>query len=60
MKCLCNLRCNYLKEIDMFGKNPEIYYKGRPKKTSWIGRILSILFVIIYLAYLIYKIVRML
>ena len=60
MKCLCNLRCNYLKEIDMFGKDPEIYYKGRPKKTSWIGRILSILFVIIYLAYLIYKIVRML
>jgi hypothetical protein len=44
----------------MFGKDPEIYYKGRPKKTSWIGRILSILFVVIYFAFFIYKLIRML
>ena len=60
MKCLCNLRCKYLKEVDMFGKDPELYYKGRPKKTSWIGRILSILFVVIYFAFFIYKLFRML
>ena len=60
MKCLCNIRCKYLKEVDMFGKEPELYYKGRPKKTSWIGRILSILFVVIYFAFFIYKLIRML
>ena len=61
MKCLlCNVRCQYWKEIDMFGKVPDIYYKGRPKKTSWIGRILSILFVIVYISFFIYKLVRML
>lgn len=60
MKCLCNIRCKYLKEVDMFGKEPEFYYKGRPKKTSWIGRILSVLFVAIYFAFFIYKLIRML
>ena len=60
MKCLCNLRCEYLKEIDMFGKEPELYYKGSPKKKSWMGRILSILFVFIYFGFLLYKIIRML
>ena len=44
----------------MFGKEPEFYYKGRPKKTSWMGRILSILFVVIYFGFFIYKVVRML
>ena len=44
----------------MFGKESELYYKRRPKKTSWIGRILSILFVTIYIDFLIYKIIRML
>ena len=43
----------------MFGKEPEFYYKGRPKKTSWMGRILSILFVLIYFGFLLYKVIRM-
>ena len=32
MKCLCNVRCRLVKDIDMFGKEPELYYKTRPKK----------------------------
>ena len=44
----------------MFGKEPELYYKGESKKTSWIGRIFSILFVTIYFAFFIYKLNRML
>jgi hypothetical protein len=59
MKSLCNLCCGIIKEIDMFGKEPELYYKGRPKKKSWMGRILSILFVVIYFAFLLYKVIRM-
>ena len=60
MKCLCDVRCRLWKDVDMFGKEPEFYYKGRPKKTSWIGRILSFSFVLIYLAFFVYKFVKML
>ena len=60
MKCLCNVRCRLVKDIDMFGKEPELYYKTRPKKTSWVGRILSFSFVFIYFAFFIYKFVKML
>ena len=59
MKCLCNVHCKYLKDIDMFGKEPEIYYKGESKKTSWIGRIFTILFVAAYFAFFLYKLIRM-
>ena len=48
MKCLCDVKCRVLKDVDMFGKDPELYYKGRPKKTSWIGRILSFIFVFVF------------
>ena len=60
MKCLCNVRCRIIKDIDMFGKEPELYYKTRPKKTSWIGRILSVVFVLVYFAFFLYKLIRML
>jgi hypothetical protein len=59
MKSLCNLCCGIIKEIDMFGKEPELYYKGKSKKTSWIGRILTLLFIFLYIAIIIYKVVRM-
>ena len=59
MKCLCNVRCRILKDIDMFGKEPELYYKTRPKKTSWMGRILSFTFVLAYFAFFLYKFIRM-
>ena len=47
MKCLCNVRCRLVKDVDMFGKEPELYYNCRPKKTSWIGRIFSVSFVLL-------------
>jgi len=59
MECICNTHCKYLKDIDMFGKEPEIYYKGESKKTSWIGRIFTLLFIASYFAFFIYKVVRM-
>jgi len=48
-----------LKNIDLFGKEPELYYKGNSTKTSWIGRILTLLYIAIYIAFFVYKIVRM-
>ena len=59
MKCICNIQCRYFKDIDMFGKEPQLYYKGEEKKTSWIGRIFTVLFVVVYFAFFVYKLIRM-
>ena len=59
MKCQCNLNFEIIKEIDMFGKEPELYYKGKSKKTSWIGTILTLLFIFMYIGIIIYKVFRM-
>ena len=48
-----------IKEIDLFGKEPDIYYKGRQRKTTWMGRICTFIYIIIYLFFFIYKLVRM-
>ena len=60
MKCLCNIKCRNIKEVDMFGKEPELYYQGRRKKAFFIGRLLSCAFILIYFLFLLYKMVRML
>ena len=48
-----------IKEIDLFGKEPDIYYKGRQRKTTWMGRICTFIYIIIYIFFFIYKLVRM-
>ena len=45
--------------LDLFGKDPDLYYKGNQKKTSWLGLALSFLYIIIYVAFFIYKFIRM-
>lgn len=59
MKCLRNVSCRILKDVDMFAKEPELYFKGKSKKTTWIGRVLTILFIFVYIAIIIYKVIRM-
>ena len=44
-----------IKEIDLFGKEPDIYYKGKQRKTSWMGRILSWIYICFYIFFFIYK-----
>ena len=55
----CQFENDIFNELDLFGKIPELYYKGKPKKTTYVGIILSILYVVIYIAFFIYKLVRM-
>ena len=55
----CPFDCEIITDFDLFGKEPEFYYKGKAQKTSYFGLIFSILYVILYVAYFIYKIVRM-
>ena len=51
--------CDFLKGIDFFGKLPEFYIKGRPKKATIIGTTFTIIFIIIYIIIFIYKLYRM-
>ena len=54
-----NIENDFLTDFDLFGKTPELYYKGKSKKSSLIGIILTVIYIVIYIAFLIYKLVRM-
>ena len=56
----CNLDCQFLSEFDLFGKEPELYFKGKPQRTTLFGKILTYFYISIYIAFFIYKIIRML
>ena len=47
------------KEIDFFGKEPEFYIEGKSKQITFIGRIFTLIFIIIYILILSYKLYRM-
>ena len=48
-----------IKNFDLFGKQPDLYYKGNQKKSSWLGVVLTLLYIIIYIAFFAYKLIRM-
>ena len=54
-----NIENDFLTDFDLFGKNPEFYYKGRSKKSSIFGIILTVIYIILYIAFLVYKLIRM-
>ena len=56
----CNIDFQFLSEFDLFGKEPELYFKGKPQRTSKLGKFLTYLYIAVYVAFFVYKIVRML
>ena len=54
-----NIENDFLTDFDLFGKVPELYYKGRSKKSSTLGIVLTVIYIILYFTFLIYKLVRM-
>ena len=54
-----NIENDFLTDFDLFGKIPEMYYKGKSKKSSTFGLILTVIYIILYITFLIYKLVRM-
>ena len=60
MKSKCQGNCKFIYNIDLYGKEAELYYKGNNKKTSWTGRIFTIIYFLMYGAIFIYQLVRML
>ena len=55
----CGLCFRFLKNIDIFDKNFNLYYKGKNKKSTIIGSIFTISYGIIYFSFFLYKILRM-
>ena len=54
-----NIESDFLTDFDLFGKLPEFYYKGKSKKSSILGIVLTVIYIVLYIAFLIYKLVRM-
>lgn len=53
------LRFKFLYELDLFGKEFELYYKGKTKKTTITGAVFTIIYILVYFAFLLYKVIRM-
>ena len=60
MKNGCKNKFKIFYEFDLFGKTPEIYYKGKPKKVSSIGKIFTLFYIAIYVIIFMYKFIKML
>ena len=54
-----NKNCQFLYDIDLFGKTPELYFQRRAKKSTELGIVLTFIYVILYIAYLVYKLIVM-
>ena len=59
MRKTCNNNCKFMNDIDLFGKEAELYYKGKSKRTSCLGISFTIIYVSMYIAFFIYKVIRM-
>ena len=60
MRKTCNINCKFFEDIDLFGIEAEVYFKGKSKRSSMVGRVLTIIYGILYSAFFIYKLIRML
>ena len=45
--------------FDIFGKEVDLYYKGRARRNSWIGCLFTFLYAGMYIAFFVYKLVIM-
>ena len=55
----CGLNFKFLKNIDIFDKSFDLYYKGKNKKSTYLGSIFTISYGLIYFSFFLYKILRM-
>ena len=47
----CNVDCQFLSEFDLFGKQAELYFKGKSQRTSKLGKAFTYCYIIIYIAF---------
>ena len=54
-----NVENDFLADFDLFGKQPELYYKGKSKKSTTLGIVLTVIYIALYVTFLLYKLIRM-
>ena len=59
MNCKGKTNYKFTQKFDLFGKNIGLYYKGSEKRNTYFGSIFSLAFMVLYLSYFTYRIVRM-
>ena len=59
MRKTCNVYCKFLDDFDLFGKEVELYYKGKAKRATRIGLSFTLIYIGMYFAFFIYKVIRM-
>ena len=52
-------KLKFFYNFDLFGKAPELYYKGKIKRFSYIGLFFTILYFVLYIVIFIYKFIKM-
>jgi hypothetical protein len=52
------MKCLYY--LDLYGKEPDLYYKGKIKVNTILGLVFTILHIILSLFYFLFKFIRML
>ena len=57
MRKRCNINWD---DFDLFGKEAELYYKGKSRRTTKIGLTFTLIYISMYIAFFIYKVIRML
>jgi hypothetical protein len=57
---VCHINFKLIQEIDLFAREPKLYFKEKPKRKTYFGSLATISFVVIYIAFFIYKINKML
>ena len=59
MSKTCKKRFQLLKDLDLFGKEVELYYRGKSRRTTCIGAFFTIIYVSLYFAAFIYSVYRL-
>ena len=52
---VCHINFKFIQEIDLFGKEPKLYYKEKPKRKTYVGSFTTITYIVIYIAFFAYK-----
>ena len=50
MKYNCKKNFQFFQDIDLFPRKLELYYNGKPRKTTRIGLIFTLIYISIFLA----------
>jgi len=53
------INLKFFQDIDLFSRKLELYYNGKPEKTSRIGTLFTLIYISIFFTIFIYKFIKM-